>query len=937
MEKINLAQFDIDVDELLKNATATKAAIDQITQSQKALTEVGQTSSEAFVENAADLRELRKEYNAQIKVLGEMNAATGRVIPLEHQLNEIRGREVRTINDLRKQNQDLTKIRNNVNLQTAQGRQQLTEINNELEKNNQLIKENVSENERNKMSVGGYADAIREAFAGTSLFGTSQKEVNETMRVSNAFFSSASNEVKIYYAQMTTADTVTKRFVGSLKLLRAALIATGIGAIVVVLGTLVAYLTSTQEGIDKVNRVLTPLRTVLSSIMGVAQNVGKALFDAFNNPRELLDSFLDALRPVGTVLQGIATFNWSQVKQGFSEIGESMVDAGRRTSEFFNEAWDRGQQIAELTERINASEIEMAKNQARLRREINESREISRDISKSAQERNLAAQKAIQSAKELRDIELGHQDLLLQRLRLRQQSSDNSHADNLELANLEAERDEIEASHAQEMIRLNANLNSSRKKGMDDVIKAQDELLKKQNEELDLFIAQQGIKARTLQQELDLEREVSDRRRAILDAELNQKKISQEKYNTEILNLNNDLLKKQAEIAADSVFRELRDQERRVDIERSLNEHMTQQRLDGLTQQEEALREARAAYEFVRFSEGLTNEQQYADAVREINIAAEDRLKQLRDERKAAIEEERELDFETQMIAAQTRDQKQFEIEAEMIELRRERDLEVARQKYTDEAMLAQAILNINAEADHAQAELAKETDKAILDSRLSALDGIAKIVGEETALGKTAAAARTAMTTYEAAMNAFNALSGIPIVGPALGAGAAAVATAFGLRNIAKIMGTNTAIGANANISLGSATAEQIVAPALQAVPPFARGGKVLGGMPIKRSNGDNVLATLKIGEVVLNESQQRALGGDSTFRAIGVPGFATGGVVGSPTVQNVIKNQIDDVFVETVSRAVRLGAQAGTATGAQKGISDLSTERHIQNISGF
>lgn len=40
-------------------------------------------------------------------------------------------------------------------------------------------------------------------------------------------------------------------------------------------------------------------------------------------------------------------------------------------------------------------------------------------------------------------------------------------------------------------------------------------------------------------------------------------------------------------------------------------------------------------------------------------------------------------------------------------------------------------------------------------------------------------------------------------------------------------------------------------------------------------RANGDNILATVKQGEVILNEGQQRQLGGARTFRAIGVPGF--------------------------------------------------------------
>lgn len=52
-------------------------------------------------------------------------------------------------------------------------------------------------------------------------------------------------------------------------------------------------------------------------------------------------------------------------------------------------------------------------------------------------------------------------------------------------------------------------------------------------------------------------------------------------------------------------------------------------------------------------------------------------------------------------------------------------------------------------------------------------------------------------------------------------------------------------------------------------------------GNIPT-RPNGDNILATVKTGEVILNEQQQRALGGASTFASIGVPGFANGGTPG-------------------------------------------------------
>ena len=77
-------------------------------------------------------------------------------------------------------------------------------------------------------------------------------------------------------------------------------------------------------------------------------------------------------------------------------------------------------------------------------------------------------------------------------------------------------------------------------------------------------------------------------------------------------------------------------------------------------------------------------------------------------------------------------------------------------------------------------------------------------------------------------------------------------------------------------------------------AAQPLATGGIVgISGRRVNdrqnmpsRANGDNVLATVRRGEVVLNERQQSALGGARTFRAIGVPGFAEGGAIGAPNI---------------------------------------------------
>lgn len=89
-----------------------------------------------------------------------------------------------------------------------------------------------------------------------------------------------------------------------------------------------------------------------------------------------------------------------------------------------------------------------------------------------------------------------------------------------------------------------------------------------------------------------------------------------------------------------------------------------------------------------------------------------------------------------------------------------------------------------------------------------------------------------------------------------------------------------------------------------------FAGGGVVKSKGNIKPlSNGDNVLATLKTGEVVLNKEQQNRIG-YSTLKSAKIPGFAAGGVVGAPTSLIADSNMVaaeqrnqSNMFNETIA----------------------------------
>ena len=100
---------------------------------------------------------------------------------------------------------------------------------------------------------------------------------------------------------------------------------------------------------------------------------------------------------------------------------------------------------------------------------------------------------------------------------------------------------------------------------------------------------------------------------------------------------------------------------------------------------------------------------------------------------------------------------------------------------------------------------------------------------------------------------------------------------------------------GISSAILIGKAIATTALQVATISQQQFARGGIVGPGNIPTQKNGDNVLATLKTGEVVLNKSQQSALGGPRALAAAGVPGFALGGLVGPPLTPSTYQSNAE------------------------------------------
>jgi hypothetical protein len=90
-------------------------------------------------------------------------------------------------------------------------------------------------------------------------------------------------------------------------------------------------------------------------------------------------------------------------------------------------------------------------------------------------------------------------------------------------------------------------------------------------------------------------------------------------------------------------------------------------------------------------------------------------------------------------------------------------------------------------------------------------LNNLTSILGEESAAGKAAAIASATISTYQSATDSYKSLSGIPIIGPALGFAAAGAAIVSGIANVKKIASTkvpNSGGGGGSAPSISGSTA---------------------------------------------------------------------------------------------------------------------------------
>ena len=287
-----------------------------------------------------------------------------------------------------------------------------------------------------------------------------------------------------------------KTAIVGLKTFRGVMISTGIGALVVAVGSLVAYFTQTQKGAEKLEIAMAGVKIIFAKLTDVASSLGEMLIGVFTNP-------MDAIRGIGTAIENFVMKKIDQLMEGLGflgsafvklfsgdfsgavkdgasslaklqqalnpivwvgeAVGETVIDLAEGVKELAGEiniAVDAATKLSNRSIQLRKDQRDLALGFAEGRAQIKEYNLIAEDTTKGLEERIEAAQKAI-------DIEKG---LMAERQRIAQEEVDiqkakmalteNTEADQQKLVDLEVALINIRTESNEMQTTLNNKLNT---------------------------------------------------------------------------------------------------------------------------------------------------------------------------------------------------------------------------------------------------------------------------------------------------------------------------------------------------------------------------------------------------------------------------------------------------------------------------------------------
>ena len=731
-EKIKIFELDIDVDAAIQSQSDLKDTLDASREALKRMKKEGNTSSQQYVELEAKVKNLSREYNAAQTQLGKMLT--------------LQGKEIKTVKEgeaaLTIINKEWSK---QAKLYGANSKEAdaLAKKHAELKERTRDLRKGIGDTSTN---IGNYSADMKEALGQTTLFGRAQGIVTDVMNIARPVYKAIRTDLSNIKKDYVAATAGSKSYSGSqkaaaiatnlssaaLRVFKLALASTGIGLIIVALGSLVAWFSKTQKGIDLVNTVMAALGAGI-------------------------DVVIDRMSKLGG---GIVKFLSGDFSGGIDEITSSFEGMGDEIQREINLAAE----LERVLQRVEKAEINLDIRRAAANSRLKELKLLTDDTTRSTEDRIASANEYMKIERDLAAEEVKNQEKKVAamlgyaevtddvRETIRKIGQEGVSLDQLGLSESTVEdmkefRDEATKLYdlqaqsferqTEQQNKLNSLVEQQRRKeeaaakaaikAREDRIaaaqKATDAAIQESKTRLELFIEENERQADTLKKGLELEEQVRDKRLAILEEEKEAGKLTTTEYELEKLQIKNEFLDQQAALTEEYAQKEIEAEQERL-----------------------AQRQER---------EELEKQRKIADL-----------------ENKRAVEAE---NFEIQM-----------EIEKQRLEMQRQQELAEAEKTGADKALINKKYAKIEEDINY-QKESAKRQQAA------ATFGGIAELLGKQTVAGKAAAIAQATMNTYQGVTEVWRSPTILPEpFGTIQKVVSTGVVLGSGLSAVKKITGTN-------------------------------------------------------------------------------------------------------------------------------------------------
>jgi hypothetical protein len=327
-KKVTLAKLDFDFGSAVSDIAKLSDEIVTLKKANADLKKEGKESSEVYQANAVKLRQLGNEYRVQQKVITDFNTEKKEEIKIIEQ----------TDGSIKQLEAALASNRNAYRLLSKEEREN-------LEVGGQLLKTIQSQDKEYKdlqvsigttqVNVGNYQQAVEDAIKSQGGFGSI---IDNSITNINSYRTQLIAIRNTFKATSVTVNGTSKAF----GILRGAIIATGIGALLIALGGLVALLTKTQKGMDFLKAATAGVGSVFKNLQDISIRIGESLVKAFNDPKKaitdlgkfILDNLINRLQAVGKVItalgagfSALAKGNIKDLKKAGEDLGRAFVQA----------------------------------------------------------------------------------------------------------------------------------------------------------------------------------------------------------------------------------------------------------------------------------------------------------------------------------------------------------------------------------------------------------------------------------------------------------------------------------------------------------------------------------------------------------------------------------------------------------------------------------